>query len=349
MLSASPGRAQSLFTEDGVELGADARLFTLFSMLNGAGYDADDRVGPAPLFRPQYSAARAKIRQNLGRRGSSVKALEDVIAKNAVPMSAYVSAALELGPPPSFDAPKGASALAKAIAAPMAEWYSDEGGAQLLRIVAEEVKPTQKRVLPALDKAIKGATKLIRLGDTQEQLLDDSGPQGKVVVVLNELDRHGTLQIVTHGDTTWVVSGSLEAAGDGAVVRAATLAYARTLVLREAQKIAAGTLADGLRNKLDERGKAAFADDKAAAAELLACAFTRKVLERPEGACAISPLAGQRDLGFGLDVLDARVDAFAPTSAALGVALGELLAPLPPPPAAEPPPADPKAKGKKGK
>jgi hypothetical protein len=351
---AAPARAQwsaqSLFTEDGVEVGVDARVFALFAMMNGIGFDADERLGPAPLFRPQYSAARAKIRQSLGRRGSSQKALEEVIAKNPQPIGDYLAAALELGPPPSFDAPKGASPLAKAIAGPMGEWFADEGGAGTLRIAAEEVKPTQKRLLPALDKAIKATTKLIRLGDAQDQLLDDSGPQGKVVVVINELDRHGTYQIVTRGDATYVVTGSLEAAHDARVVHAATLAYARTLVSRDVQKIGPGTLADGLLGKLDERAKGKLSNDKAAAAELLACAFTRKVHAGVQTACMDSPIAAQTGLDAGThEALAARVDAYAGTTAALSVALPDLLAPIPPAAVApETPPADPKGKGKKG-
>lgn len=334
--------AQSLFTEDGVEVGLDARVFALFSMFNGIGYDVDDRLGPAPLFRPQYSAARTKIRQNLGRRGSALKALEDVLAKHPLPVEDYVVAALELGPPPSFDA-KGKSPLAQALATPMAEWFGDEGGAGLMRIVAEEVKPTQKRVLPALDKSIKATTKLIRLGDAQDQLLDDSGPQGRVIVVVNELDRHRRLQIVKQGDVTYVVTGALEASSDEAVVNAATLAYSRTLVWREAQKIGVGTLGE-VRGKLDDKTKARFEDEKAVAAELLSCAFMKKV--RGAAQCADSPLAGQPGVDEALAALAPRVDAYAGTSAALSAALAELLAPLPPPPPAAPPPDEGKGKGK---
>ncbi len=337
--------AQALYTQDGVEIGVDARVFALYSMLNALGFDGDESVGPAPLYRPQYSPARAKMRGNLGRRGQAMTAMDAVVQKNPLPARAYLDAVLELGPPPNFDA-KGASPLAVALAAPLADWYNDEGGAAALRAVADEAKVTQKRLLPALDAAITSTTKLVRLGDAQDQLLDDSGALGRVIVVVNDLDRHNTLQRVSHGELTYIVTGPIDAAHDDAVINAATVVYGRTLVRREANKVGAGTLAD-VRSKLDDNAKAALPDDKASAAELLACAFAKKV-RGPKALCEQSPLLGQPAADEALAAMAARVDGFAGASAVLSVAMADLLAPLAAPPA--PPPVDEKkGKGKKGK
>src|SRR5689334_864675 len=88
--------AQNLYTEDGVEIGVDSRIFTLFAMLNGLGFDEDTLRGPAPLHRPQYASGRVKARQNLGRPGPSLKALDAVLAKNPVEKPALIAAVLEL-------------------------------------------------------------------------------------------------------------------------------------------------------------------------------------------------------------------------------------------------------------
>ena len=342
--------AQSMYTEDGVEIGTDARVFALFAMLNGLGYDDDTERGPAPLHRPLHTNARTKARANLGRQGPGMKALELVIGKNPVERDAYVAAVLELGPAPNFDDKAATSPLAKAIAAPMRDWYNEEGGAGILRLVADEAKPTQKRLLPLLDKAVKATTALVRLGDKQDQLLDDSGAVGRVVVIINELDAHSTVQREQKGDVTYVVVGPVAGdADDARIQNAAVTAYARTLVAREAPKGAKpGSLADA--SKLTARAGGAKLDDKAYATELLACAFARQVRGK-DASCVGSPV--ERDAAFtdALTVLAPRVDAFAKDTAVLSASVETLLAPPPPAPAPEtaPPPAPepPKKKGKK--
>lgn len=333
--------SQALYTEDGVEIGVDGRVFALFAMLNGLGFDDDTVRGPAPVKKPLHAPARVKARQNLGRPGPSFKALDAVLAKNPLDKSAYVAAVLELGPAPNFDLPAdkagGASALAKAIAPPLREWFNEEGGAGVLKIVGDEAKPAQKKLLPLLDKATKQTFALVRLGDAQDQLLDDTGAQGRVSIILNDLDGHGGVQRVQRGDVTYLVVGPPSGADDEqALQNAVVAAVARTLVVREAAKGAKpGSLAG---------------DDKVKAAELLACAFMQKVRGR-DAACVASPLEGAAGTAEALKVLAPRIDAFASDTAVLSASVEKLLE-AGPPAATDTVPAavveDPK-KGKKGK
>ena len=229
-------QAQSLYTEDGVEIGVDGRVFTLFAMLNALGFDDDTSRGPPPVRKPLHSSGRAKARQNLGRPGPSLKAMEAVLGKNPLERSAYITAVLELGPAPNFD-DKGAGAVGKSIAGPMRDWFNEEGGAGILKVVAEEAKAKQKKMLPLLDKAVKQTHALVRLGDKQDQLLDDTGAQGRVSVVLNDLDAHGTVQRVQRGDVTYIVVGPAAGEADEKLlVNGVVAAVARTLVVREAAK-----------------------------------------------------------------------------------------------------------------
>lgn len=333
--------AQSLYTEDGVEIGVDGRVFTLFAMLNALGFDDDTSRGPPPVKKPLHAPARQKARQNLGRPGPSLKALDAVLAKNPLERSAYVAAVLELGPAPNFE-DKGASALAKAIAGPMRDWFNEEGGAGILKIVAEEAKAQQKKLLPVLDKAVKETHKLVRLGDAQDQLLDGTGAQGRVSVVLNDLDAHGTIQRVQRGEVTYIVVGPPAADGDEkALVNGVVAAVARTLVVREAAK---GAKAGGLAG-----------DDKNKATELLACGFMQKVRGR-DATCVGSPIEADAASGEALRVLAPRIDAFAGDTAVLAASVEKLLEPAPvaPAPATAPGPETPpvdekKGRGKKGK
>lgn len=346
--------AQSLYTEDGVEVGVDGRVFALFAMLNGVGFDDDSLRGPAPVKKPLHTSARQKARQNLGRPGPALKAFDALLAKNPLDLQAYVAAVLELGPAPNFE-DKDASPLAKALAGPMRDWFNEEGGAQILRVVGEEAKPAQKKLLPLLDKAVKGATSVVRLGDAQDQLLDDTGAQGRVVLVLNELDSHGGVQRVQRGDVTYLVAGPPAVEADeAAILDAVVAAYARTLVVREANKSAkAGSLADTA--ALAPATRTAVVDEKGYATELLACAFLRQVRGK-DARCAASPLAADPAAAAALDVLAPRIDAFAKDTTVLGAAIDKLLEAAPAAPAADAnatpvaaPAAEADKKGKKGK
>jgi hypothetical protein len=347
---AGEARAQwssaSVFTEDGVELGVEPRIFSLFAILNSVGYDKETLFGPAPLEKPQYSAAREKLRSNLGR--SSVKELGELFQKNPAPLAAYIQAVLELGPAPRFDDKAATSPLARALAGPLREWFNEEGGSALLRNANEEARATQRRLLPLLDRAITGVTKTARLGDSSDQLLEGTGSQGRVAIVLNDLDAHGSFLVVNAGDTTAIITGPLRGTtDDDAVIDAATLAYARTVVAGETDKLAtAGTLVDGFA-KLGAATKAGLPDGKRYARELLACGLAREIRAR---AVPCPLLDGDDEAKAALALMAPRVAQFAGTTALLAAALGDLFAapPPPPPPPPETPPEEPKKK-KKGK
>ncbi len=349
-VAAAPAQAQwsaaSVFTEDGVELGVEPRIFALYAILNSAGYDKESQFGPAPLEKPLYSKTREKTRQNLGR--STSKELIALFEKNPAPVQDYVAAVLELGPAPRFDDKAATSPLAKALAPALREWFNEEGGSALLRAANEEARPTQKKLLPALDAAIKGTTQLVRLGDASDQLLDDTaGSSGRVAIVLNELDAAGTMFILQTKDTTGIVAGpSRGQADDDAVLDAAVVAYARTLVGGEAVKLAAaGSLVEGY-GKLGDAAKKLVTSDKAYATELLACAVAREIRKRPVS-CGVLDIDAESKAA--LTLIAPRMTAYATTTALLSAALPDLLAPPPPPPpeptvTPEPPKEEPKKK-----
>jgi hypothetical protein len=358
LAAVAPARAQwssaSVFTEDGVELGVEPRLFALYAILNAAGYDVETIRGPLPLERPKYSVTREKLRQNVGR--STSPELLKLIEKNPVSVQEYAAAVLELGPAPRFDDKAATSPLAKALAVQLREWFNEEGGSALLRNANEEARTAQKRLLPALDAAIKGTTKLVRLGDTSDQLLDDAGgATGRVAIVLNDLDAAGTLFVLQapgpNGGTTGIITGpSRGAADDDAILDAAVFAYAKTLVAAETAKVAAaGTLIEGFA-KLAEPARKELVDEKGYARSLLACTVAREIRKRPLS-CGVVDKDPEGQAALAL--MAPRMVSYATTTALLSAAMGELLAPAPPPPppepiVPEPPKEEPRKKGKKG-
>ncbi len=347
---ALPASAQwssaSVFTDDGVEIGIEPRVFCMFALLNEAGYDKETAFGPAPLELPAFSATREKLRANASR--SSNKPLVELILKNPGTVREYIDAALELGPPPRFDDSQAKSSIAKALAPAIREWYNEEGGSSMLRNANGDLKDTQKRLLPIINKAIKQTAAIIRLGDVSDQLLDDAGAEGRVALAINELDAHSTLAIhVAKDGTTGVFAGPFASKADeDKAVDAVVFAYAETLAVGEVNKLeAAGTLLD--RHATSAAIKARYQSPKAWGRALLSCAVARQVLGRDSRCPGLDDDAESQ---AALALIVPRVKDYAGTTALFSAALPDLLAaPPPPPPAEEPaPPAEaPKAPAKK--
>lgn len=320
----------SLFTQDGIEISVDARVFAVFAMLNGVGYDGETIHGPPPLRLPQFSEGRQSARNRMGRPGAAVRSFDDVVKKHPGEPSTYVEAALRLGNAPRFEPPKGAPKLSVAMSPLLNSWFNEEGGAAIYRQVAGELTGEQKRLLDPLDALGQKLRAAARLGSDEDALLEeDVGPSGRVVVVLNQLDAHGALQRVAVGDVTYVVAGPRkDKAANDAVVDAAAVAFARTLVSRDVAKDAkAGTVAD-LFASLPAETKQAVGDAKGFTTELLACALVRAV--KAGATCAGSPLEGNAALASAWPELDKRVKAYlADDSLLLTTAMPDLLAPLP--------------------
>lgn len=323
-------KGASLFTQDGIEISVDARVFAVFAMLNGVGYEAETIHGPPPLRLPEFSEARASARNRMGRPGTAVRSFADVVKKHPGEPSVYVDAALRLGSAPRFDVPKGAPKLAADMAPLLNAWFNEEGGAAIYRQVAGELTEEQKRLLDPLDALGKKLREAARLGSDEDALLEeDAGPTGRVVVVLNQLDAHGALQRISAGDVTYIVAGPrADKKANDAVVNAAAVAFARTLVVRDVEKQAQpGTLVD-LYAKLPAEEKKAFGDAKGFVTELVACGFVRAVANG--ASCSGSPVEGSSSLAAVWPELDKRLKAYlADDSFLLSTALPDILAPLP--------------------
>jgi hypothetical protein len=321
------GGGGSLYTENGVEIAVDGRVAALFTMMNALGYDVETAKGPPPLERPKFTDARSKARSSLGRPGSGLRGFEKAVDGNPGTVAQYLDAVLSLGAAPRFEAPAKPTKTAKAIAEPMRSWFNEEGGSTTVRTVSDLSKDAQKELLAPLNDVTKKLAKEVRLGDEEEQLLDDTGPQGRVVVAVNLLDAHGSLHRVKLGETTTVVVGPrTNAVHLDRAVHAVALSFARTLVEREVQKAAvAGTLADRFKT-LSPATKANGATNSAAAfaSELVACGLVRALVS-PD-ACASSPLAADATVQDLLPLIEKRAKDWIDDTTLLQEAASSLLA-----------------------
>lgn len=322
--SAQWGSGAGLYTDNGIEVSVDARVFAVFALLNANGYDKD-LEGPPPLYRPQHSEARTSTRRRFGRPGAATRSFADAVKKTPAPPADYVEAALALGAAPKFSRPNKGK-IARAIAKPVASWFNEEGGAAIFRKVSGTLKSTQKKMLDPIGKLAKKAGEHVRVAADDDDILaaEESGPSGRVVVVLNELDQHNTLNRVQMGDKIYIVTGPRTGKeGNDPVVRAAALAYAHTLVADEAQKQQKAPLVGQVWKLLDKGTKKGFSK-KALAAELVACGLLRAA---SKGSCTGSPIAGNEKVEALLPALDERIKAYiGDDSKMLVAALPELLA-----------------------
>ncbi len=348
-LCATPASAQlsssSVFTDDGVEIGVEPRVFSLFALLNDAGYDNESVLGSEPLLRPKFSTVREKLRANQGRSGSN-KGIIETVEKYPGSVDVYVAAVLELGPAPRFDDKAAKSPIAKALAPFIREWFNEEGGSSHMRNAVESARETQKRLLTPTDTAVKAATKLVRLGDASEQLLEDGGgAQGRVALLLNDLDAHGAMIIKQAADTTVVVAGPFRDGKDEArAIDAVVYAYAKTLVAGEVNKLDVATTALNGYAAVNEGTKKVLPNAKAWGRALLGCSVAREVLKR-ESECI--DLVGDTASTAALAAIAPKMKEYAPSKALFSAALPDLLAPLPA--AAAEPVAAVEGPGKKGK
>ncbi|MDY7231123.1 hypothetical protein [Hyalangium rubrum] len=101
-LGAWPARAEtdwfaSVYTPGGIEIRADARVFSLFALLNRAGYDAGPlrREHPVPAYR--YSPARTRVREALaGADPSVLQRAQAFFDAHPLPLERYLALAVRL-------------------------------------------------------------------------------------------------------------------------------------------------------------------------------------------------------------------------------------------------------------
>jgi hypothetical protein len=289
------GSSGSVYSEDGVEITVDGRIFTLFAALNHHGYNQERDTGKAPLFKPLFTQARIKVRRELNRPGPALKGFGKVFEKHTVPVDDYIAAALELKPVPALSAEKGASPLARALGKHASDFFSEEGGFPLFQETATSAKKTQKALLPGLNKATKKLTAQVNLGSSEDQLLDDEGgPKGRAVVILNPMDAHGALSRHTRGDAHYVVAGPVNDEADRrAIVDAARVAYARTLVAGPVEKAKIRALWKKTHKTMDKAGRTKVSNDQSYAEEILACALTQANFANSK--CTASPIAAHKE------------------------------------------------------
>ncbi|MCP3142242.1 hypothetical protein [Pyxidicoccus xibeiensis] len=182
----------SMYTPGGLEVRADLRVFTLFALLNRAGYDAGikHREHPVPFFL--YHPARTYVRDALEVEPTAVLAeAQAFFHTHPVPIEAYLSRLLDGAPEgPGARGLDGLDGLEALLDRVEAEWPI----AALREETLEMYRAQQQAWLLVLDEPLQHAARLLGL------------PEGKpaLQVVVNLLDADGSIRLVETG-RGWVV------------------------------------------------------------------------------------------------------------------------------------------------
>ncbi|AKU90904.1 hypothetical protein [Vulgatibacter incomptus] len=223
--------ASSVYSEGGVELRIDERIFTLFAAFNDMGLDDAPVTRQDPIPKREFDPVRRQVRDAILMSPDLRAKFEAFFDKNPLPVRTYAAYTLALGDAPTFTAPAklpvGTESL-KGFEALLAEFY---GKARIKEIFAKLTAPQRevlKRFSPAVDKPVAEARAVMKTKET------DASPQ--VVVVVNLLDGRGSAHGIQVGDEIFLVVGPA-AAGTGPVD---SLPIARAFARAELEAIAKG-------------------------------------------------------------------------------------------------------------
>jgi len=223
--------ANSVYSEGGVELRIDERIFTLYAALNELGLD-DAPVGRRdPLPKREFDPVRRAVRDSIVMTPDLRARFEAFFDQHPLPLRSYVAYTLSLGDAPGFKAaakaPAGAESL-KGFEALLGEFY----GAGRIKEILGKLTDGQREVLKRFRTGVDAPISEIR--QALKSKAGDDAPQ--VVVIVNLLDGRGASHGVAVGDEIYLVVGP-ESAGTGPID---PLPIARAFARVELQPLAKG-------------------------------------------------------------------------------------------------------------
>ncbi|MGC4113315.1 MAG: hypothetical protein QM765_01285 [Myxococcales bacterium] len=283
LLGAVPAHAEtdwfaSLYTNEGVELRADERVFALYAVLNAMGYDEAPVVRALPVPARDMHSVRLKVRSALRLDAADVEKLNGFFNGHAKAAEAYGRYVLSLKGPGSFERTPAAAADLKGFESLLADDYSRLKLGELFASVQDEYRTSLKGYHAVVDAPVTAVRRLLKLKE-------DDPP--RVILVVNLLDGQGKAYSTRTGEEElWVVVGPSKAPDLYAV----------------AQEVARSRLEPLVAAKVSEPELAAQASDR------LSRAFAALALALPE---AELDARGQRDGFPTLKDWVKQVDAFA--------------------------------------
>lgn len=229
--AAEPDWFLSLYSGDGLELRTDERVFTLFAMLNAAGFDQGAVTRLQPFPKVTYAPARALVREKLAADPAFKKVVDAYFDAHPVSLERYLQAALRVGPPPFGAIAKGREIPElKGFDALMAKawqtWKLDE----IFASVQPEFRKALRTYLTGVDGPITKARAALKLPDSAAE----------PVLVSNLLDAQDVARGVGFENQAMIAIGPADKAQVDAVVREYARVALEGAVAKKAATWAAG-------------------------------------------------------------------------------------------------------------
>jgi hypothetical protein len=219
----------SVYTPSGIELRADARVFTLFALFNRAGYDAGPlrREHPVPAYR--YPTARVRVREALaGADPAVLQRAQAFFDAHPLPLERYLALAVrmedEAEVPPELHELEGLEALLDLVDA---KWPVPA----LRTETFDQYRVAMRAYLAVLDAPLQRAQRLLRL------------PEGRpgIRVAVNLLGEEGRVRGFRTGKGVALVVGPDQAPD----VERLVWEYARLMLPPQVREQAQGRWAAG--------------------------------------------------------------------------------------------------------
>ncbi|HUB09300.1 MAG TPA: hypothetical protein VMB50_20010 [Myxococcales bacterium] len=225
LAAAMPARSEiapdwyaGMMSDQGIEVQADARVFTLFAAFNALGYDAGPVARREPFPRPALDEARQTVRVDAPMSAALASQFQAFLDAHPLPLRVYVAFASALGAPPDFalGSEPAESAPLRGLEQLLARYYREAHLDALYQKLLPQYRAALKGYLPRLDDALQRAD-----GMLQPQPGDIPPP----VLVVNLLDAPGKAYGLRRGGSALLVVGP-GADGKPEDLGAAVAAYA---------------------------------------------------------------------------------------------------------------------------
>jgi hypothetical protein len=291
--AAEPDWFASVYTEEGIELRADERVFTLYALLNAMGYDEGSVARQHPLPRHQFHPVRAEIRRKLLAADPEVRSQADAFFDaHPRPIARYLAYTVQSSPPPfAIGARSKQLQDLKGLEVLLHSAYSRWQLGELMAQLQGEYRKAMRAYLPVVDRPILEVRKLLRV--------PDPGPRSLLMLNLLEADNRVSATM-GEGEVVVVVGPSPKPNVEGLVSE-----YARVLVepavAQKAQSSWAGGA--GLLREAQLAGATETTVGEYATA-LFARAVALRALDAPQAAydaAAQTGYFGLRDIAHKLD------------------------------------------------
>lgn len=227
----------SLYSNEGVELRVEERVFALYALFNAMGYQEAPivRHDPIPFFA--WDPVRAALREKVTIAPEFRRKVEAFFAAHPLPASEYLKFVLSTEGAPTFKPTRDAPAALKGFDALLSEFYTTHKLGEMFQQVQEPYRAVLKLYQPTIDAPMSALKKLLRVKDDDAQ---------RMVLVANLLDGQGLGQATQVGDEVYVGIGPsatpdlLTAIREAAKARLAPIVMAKKMAGLTDQAAAAG-------------------------------------------------------------------------------------------------------------